>query len=257
MLIPRFFRSRRRSSDPSGSGFPEAWRTIIEGRVRQWVYLSADERTRLEALALDLIADKDWEAAQGFELTDEIIVTIAAQAALLTLELPGDSYRNVGTILVHPSHMMLEGEHSAAPGVMSNSRTAIDGQAVYGGPVVIAWDTARYEARHPGRGANVVFHEFAHKLDMLDGTVDGTPPLGDPAALERWIEVCTRIFRAVEIGEGGHALRAYAGVNAGEFFAVSTEVFFDNPHDLRHEHPDLYDCLRDFYRQDPAARLPA
>jgi Mlc titration factor MtfA (ptsG expression regulator) len=97
MLIPRFFRSRRRSSDPSGSGFPEAWRTIIEGRVRQWVYLSADERTRLEALALDLIADKDWEAAQGFELTDEIIVTIAAQAALLTLELPGDSYRHVGT----------------------------------------------------------------------------------------------------------------------------------------------------------------
>jgi Mlc titration factor MtfA (ptsG expression regulator) len=256
MLFSRFLR-RGRSDSRSTAGFPAEWRTIVESRVRQWRYLTPDERTRGEAITLDLIADKDWEAAHGFDLTDEMIVTIAAQAALLILELPADSYRDVRTILVHPSYMMLEGEHSMAGGVVSSERTAIDGQAVFGGPVVVSWDAARYEARHPGRGANVVFHEFAHKLDMLDGTIDGTPSIVGDEARERWVEVCTRVFHAVEIGHGGHALRAYAGVNAGEFFAVATEVFFDNPHDLRHEHPDLYDCLRDFYRQDPASRVPA
>jgi Mlc titration factor MtfA (ptsG expression regulator) len=103
----------------------------------------------------------------------------------------------------------------------------------------------------------VVLHEFAHKLDMLDGTLDGTPPLADQAQRERWIEVCTRIYRAVEIGEGGDALRSYAGIDAAEFFAVATETFFDRPNLLREEHPDLYECLRDFYRQDPATRTAA
>jgi MtfA peptidase len=257
------FRLRRRRADDASAGnaepaqgaFPPAWRTIVERRVQMWSRLTTDERQRLEAIALDLIADKDWEAARGFDLTDEIIVTIAAQAALLVLELPADSYRNVGTILVQPSAVRLDRAHRVSTGVMSDDRTYIDGQAVFGGPVMIAWDAARFEARHPGRGTNVVLHEFAHKLDMLDGTLDGTPLLADRAQRERWVDVCTRVYRAVEVGEGGEALRAYAGVDAAEFFAVATETFFDRPHLLREEHPDLYECLRDFYGQDPAVRI--
>jgi Mlc titration factor MtfA (ptsG expression regulator) len=227
---------------------------IVERRVQMFSALTPDEQQRLETIALDLIADKDWEAAHGFELTDDIVVTIAAQAALLVLELPADSFRNVSTILVQPSAVRLERAHRTGKGMMSDDRMFIDGQAVFGGPVMIAWDAARFEARHPGRGTNVVLHEFAHKLDMLDGTLDGTPLLADQAQRERWIEVCTRVYRAVEIGEGGEALRSYAGIDAAEFFAVATEVFFDRPHMLRDEHPDLYECLRDFYRQDPSTR---
>ncbi|CAB4733223.1 unannotated protein [freshwater metagenome] len=248
---------RRRTIDgsPDGTGgFPAAWRSIVEQRVRMFAWLDADEQQRLEAIALDLIADKDWEAAHGFELTDEIIVTIAAQAALLVLELPADAYRNVSTILVQPSAVRLERAHRTPQGLMSDDRMLVDGQAFFGGPVMIAWEAARFEARHPGRGTNVVLHEFAHKLDMLDGTLDGTPPLADQAQRERWIEVCTHVYRAVEIGEGGEALRSYAGIDAAEFFAVATEVFFDRPHLLRDEHPDLYECLHDFYGQDPATR---
>ncbi|MSX85961.1 MAG: hypothetical protein F2754_01075, partial [Actinobacteria bacterium] len=218
---------RRRTIDgsPDGTGgFPAAWRSIVEQRVRMFAWLDADEQQRLEAIALDLIADKDWEAAHGFELTDEIIVTIAAQAALLVLELPADAYRNVSTILVQPSAVRLERAHRTPQGLMSDDRMLVDGQAFFGGPVMIAWEAARFEARHPGRGTNVVLHEFAHKLDMLDGTLDGTPPLADQAQRERWIEVCTHVYRAVEIGEGGEALRSYAGIDAAEFFAVATEV---------------------------------
>jgi Mlc titration factor MtfA (ptsG expression regulator) len=100
-----------------------------------------------------------------------------------------------------------------------------------------------------------VFHEFAHKLDMLDGTVDGTPPLATREQLTRWVEVCTRVYEQVVVGEAGRTLRSYAGVNPGEFFAVATETFFDDPLGLRAEHPDLYGVLADFYRQDPAKRL--
>jgi voltage-gated potassium channel Kch len=136
-------------------------------------------------------------------------------------------------------------------GIVSDDPMPILGQAAYQGPVLIVWDEALNEARHPGTGHNVVFHEFAHKIDMLDGTIDGTPPLATRDELERWVEVCTRVYGQVSSGNGGRTLRAYAGVNPAEFFAVATEAFFDDPRGLHDEHGDLYDVLREFYRQDP------
>jgi MtfA peptidase len=238
------------------AGFLPEWRALLERKVGHWAFLDDDERGRLERLALALVAEKGWEAANGFELTDEIMVIIASQAAMLGLGLPDDAFRGVHSILVHPTTMVLTGPHSQVSGLMSDEPMAILGQAVYQGPVVIAWDTALDEARHPGRGHNVVFHEFAHKLDMLDGTVDGTPPLADQAQHDEWVRVCTDVYEQVSHGRGGHSLRPYAGVNPGEFFAVATEVFFDAPAALVAEHPDLYGVLRAFYRQDPAARVP-
>lgn len=238
------------------AGFLPEWRDLLAHKVGHWHRLAPDERARLETLALGLIAEKAWEAANGFALTDEIMVVIAAQASLLILGLPDDSYRGVHSIVVHPTTLVLSGPHSQVGGVVSDDPMAILGQAVYEGPVVIAWDTALDEARHPGRGHNVVFHEFAHKLDMLDGTVDGTPPLADRQQFDRWVRVCTAVYERVVVGEGGQTLRAYAGVNPGEFFAVATEVFFDAPTQLQGEHPDLFGVLRDYYRQDPAARAP-
>ena len=109
--------------------------------------------------------------------------------------------------------------------------------------VLIAWDAVRRDLRQPHGGHNVVFHEFAHKLDMLDGFIDGTPPLADRATVERWVAVCTAAYEALRAGEGGELLRPYAGTNPGEFFAVATEVFFVQPVELRAEQPDLYEVL--------------
>jgi Mlc titration factor MtfA (ptsG expression regulator) len=121
--------------------------------------------------------------------------------------------------------------------------------------VIVAWDAARAGGRHPERGQNVVLHEFAHKLDMLDDMIDGTPPLPDRAARQRWIEVCTAEYERVRAGLGGHLLWSYAGVNPGEFFAVATEVFFTRPIELREQKPALYEVFADYYGQDPAGRL--
>ena len=133
--------------------------------------------------------------------------------------------------------------------------TSLPGEAHHDrGPVLLAWDQVVVGARHHGRGHNVVFHEFAHKMDMLDGVVDGTPLLPNKLALDRWIEVCIAELELMRRGEAGPLLDDYGATDPGEFFAVATEVFFDRPIDCREIKPDLYEVLAAFYRQDPAAR---
>ena len=122
------------------------------------------------------------------------------------------------------------------------------------GPVLLAWDQAEQSARHPGSGNNVVYHEFAHKLDMLDGIVDGTPRFGRRGELDEWVEVCTEAFEALRAGIDREPLQPYGATNPAEFFAVATEAFFDVPLMLEANESRLYDVLRDYYRQDPAAR---
>ncbi len=247
----RHHRQRRERVD---AGFRPQWRELLQVRMPTWSRLDGSERQRLEQVTVQLLADLHWEAANGFELTDDIEVTIAADAALLLLGLPDDSFSHVHTVLIHPSTVVLHGEHSQVSGIVSDGPMPILGQADAHGPVLVVWDAVLREARHPGSGHNVVLHEFAHRLDMLTGTADGTPPMGDAEQSERWVEVCTDVYDRVVEGRAGQVLRSYAGVNPAEFFAVATEAFFDASVALRREHPDLYDVLQSFYHQDPAAR---
>jgi Mlc titration factor MtfA (ptsG expression regulator) len=254
MIGSRWSRRRRRALDEP---FPEAWRKVIERRWTTWSLLTDDERMRLEDLIKRFVADIRWEAAQGFTVTDEMRAVIAAQACLLVLDLePGlELYRHVASIIVHPRTVVLRGQRRVGGGMMSDSPFAISGQAHHRGPVLLVWSTAAFEARHPERGHNVVYHEFAHQLDMVDGTVDGTPPLTDMAERQRWIDVCTAEFEALRRGDDEQSvLREYGAVDPGEFFAVATETFFSRPVELAEQKPALYGVLRDFYRQHPAER---
>ncbi|HYL50832.1 MAG TPA: M90 family metallopeptidase [Acidimicrobiia bacterium] len=245
-------RKRARLDEP----FPEEWRAILDANVVHWSFLTTDERPRREDTILWLVVDKRWEAARGFVLTDEIRVTIAAQAALLVLGFDEDPYENVGTIIVHPTTMIFTGPRGGAiPGTVVDSPLHALGVAHYDGPLIIAWDEALACARHPERGHNVVYHEFAHKLDMLDGVIDGTPPLPTQQAMQRWVEVCTAEYEALQQGQPDPLLGSYAAVDPAEFFAVTTELFFDLPIELEDAKPALYEVLRDFYRQDPAERV--
>jgi MtfA peptidase len=134
---------------------------------------------------------------------------------------------------------------------------ALLGEAHHGGPVVLAWDRVLRDGKRPQDGHNLVYHEFAHKLDMLDGSADGTPPLHDRAALARWSKTCESAFLALRQATAhgaAHELDSYGATNEAEFFAVATEHFFDRPRPLQQHLPELYEALKDFYRQDPAAR---
>ena len=247
-------RRRRERRERLEAGFRPEWRDLLASRMRTWRLLDDAERDRLEMLTLQLLVELHWEAAADFELTEDVEVTIAADAVVLLLGLPDDSFAGVRTVLVHPTTVVLQGEHSQVAGVVSDGPLPILGQADLHGPVLIVWDAVLAEARHPGSGHNVVFHEFAHRLDMLTGSADGTPPMSSVEQSERWVEVCTAAYQEVVAGRGGSVLRSYAGVNPAEFFAVATEAFFDAPVALRRERPELYDVLEGYYRQDTAAR---
>jgi MtfA peptidase len=235
--------------------FPDEWRGWLERNFAHWRCLNDDERRRMEDLVRMFIADKYWEGGGGFEVTDEMKVTIAAQACLLLLNIEHDFYRIVRTIIVYPSGYFAPSRSGIGGGaVIETPGLAVLGQAHYRGPVILSWQHVRHGGVNPHDGHNLVFHEFAHKLDMADGMVDGTPPLRDREQLREWVEVMTREFVSLRNGHGS-LLRSYGATNPGEFFAVATEAFFEQPLEMRHMHPDLYGVLQRFYRQDPAQRM--
>jgi MtfA peptidase len=252
--------SERRRKKLTKAPFPSSWEEIIRRNVAHYCMLEDAERAHLRALIQVFIAEKNWEGAGGLELDDEIRVTISAQACLLILGLPHNYYRNVQSIIVYPSTVIPPQrklgsfENTAAPVVVEQP---ILGQAFQQGPVIIVWDAALRGGRHPELGHNVIYHEFAHKLDMLDDAADGTPPLRDRAEYRDWILICTREFQRLrhDVITGKKSfLDAYGATTEAEFFAVATEQFFDQPRLMIEHAPDLYRVLQEYYRQDPSER---
>ena len=237
---------------------PASWDGYLDDNVALARGLDPAARRELLARVSAFIGATSWESCGGLELTEEVQVTIAAQACLLTLGRADDLYTDVDTILVYPSTLVRPPrplglfEQPRAP--VGHGMTVI-GEAMLRGPVVLAWDAVLAGGRGLMPG-NVVLHEFAHKLDMATGQIDGTPPLDGRAARARWAEVCTRVYaehRArVEAG-WPTGMDAYGATNEAEFFAVATETYFTRPLALAWEHPALYQLLSDFYRPAPAS----
>lgn len=235
---------------------PPAWSRWLEA-LPFYGRLSTGERHRLRDIARVLIAEKSWEGCGGLEITDEIRVLVAAQAALLILAIDHDYYRDVRSILVYPSSYIASQPRTDHAGVVHEGGHANLGEAWQRGPVILAWDAAAQGARDPRDGHNLVLHEFAHKLDMLDGFADGTPPLRNRQAYASWKRIMTEEYQAlIEASRRGErtVLDDYATTNPAEFFAVATESFFEKAVQLRERHPSLYALLRDYYGQDPAAQ---
>jgi len=256
----RWLKDRRRRKFIAAP-FPGLWENIIRKNVAHYHLLADDERAHLRALVQVFIAEKTWEGAGGLELTDEIRLTISAQACLLLLGLTHDYYRNVESIIVYPFAVV---PTRSRPGFFENAVAPVGaehpilGQAFLRGPVIIIWDAALSGGRHPEHGHNVIFHEFSHKLDMLDGGADGTPPLRNRTEYRDWVEICSREFARLKqdaLAGRKSFLDPYGATNEAEFFAVATEQFFDQPQLMLERAPDLYRVLRQYYNQDPYSRL--
>jgi len=207
---------------------------------------------KLRDMALLFLAEKEFTGAHTLDVTDEMRVSIAAQACVPVLELGLDWYAGWRGIIVYPGDFRVRREEMDEDGVVHEWDDEIAGEAMPGGPVVISWDAAAHDPL-----INVVIHEFAHKLDMLNGTADGVPPLHtgmDRAAWKRaFADAYEGFCDAVDRGRDTW-LDPYAAEHESEFFAVMSEAFFREASETRHRYPDVYDQLKLFYRQDPAAR---
>lgn len=235
--------------------FPAEWEQILAAGLSHWQHLDLDERSRLRCLTQVFVAEKSWEGCGGLDMTDEIRVTVAGQACLLLLGLENVEFTDVDSILVYPHAVKTpEGPHASYGSVVESGSLPILGQALSGGPVLLTWDAITKSARHPERGHNVVYHEFAHKLDMLNGPPDGLPPLHEGMRRQAWTAAFEPAWRdfceRVDDGEDTF-IDPYAAESPAEFFAVTSEVFFEAPDLLHAEYPAVYEQLKQFYRQDP------
>jgi hypothetical protein len=243
----------RRRKKLEEAPFPEGWQAHLDANVAMAGRLDAAMQERLRDLAVVFIDEKSWEGCGGLEMTDEVRVTVAAQACLLLLGREHSLYEDVETILVYPSTMISPGGRRDGLVVHEEGQVILGQAHGNGGPVLLAWDDVLEGGKEIGK-RNVVIHEFAHKIDMVDGTVDGTPPLPDRAAREAWARICSEAFlelqARVEAGKRTF-IDEYGATNEAEFFAVASEHYWCQPKKLERNEPELYELLRGFYRFDP------
>jgi len=241
-------RQRRRISlEP----FPNDWHGVLSRNVAQYALLEPTQRAKLQTDLRILAAEKHWVGCRGLTVTDEIKVTISAQACLMLLgNNRHDYFGRVLSILVYPSTFREGPEPGEEPDMVGMA-----GRSFYRGPVILAWDAVLDEGRDCSLGSNVVIHEFAHQLDDLDGLVNGTPALETDNDCDTWRRVMTkeytRLLRDLR-KERETFLGDYASTNATEFFAVASERFFTRPSALRRYHPELYGLLAAYYGVEAA-----
>jgi MtfA peptidase len=235
--------------------FPNEWLKIIKRNVAFFVRLSAKDQAELLDHIQIFLAEKIFEGCAGQEITDEVRVTVAAQACLLLLHRKTDYFPRLLTILVYPSTYLVDEQRPITAEIWEEGKSHRAGETARTmGSMVLAWDAVKAGAADPSDGKNVVLHEFAHQLDYENFAADGTPALATRNQQLAWREVMRTEFASLRAAEATGIptlLDTYGATNAAEFFAVSTEAFFERPIMLRAQHPRLYAELQNYFQQDP------
>lgn len=233
----------------------DAWRAAVSG-LYLLRGLPEDELEHLRELATLFLHEKQVVAASGHSLDDVTRIKIAAQACLPILNLGMDYYAGWVSVIVYPGEFVPKHEFMDDAGVVHITHDPLKGESWERGPVILSGTDAVRLGEYDG--VNVVIHEFAHKLDMLNGATNGYPPLHKGMSTEQWAQsfstaftdFCTKVEAGMEM-----VFDPYGAKNPAEFFAVMSEAFFEAPHTLLQEYPDVYQQLAAFYRQDPALRM--
>jgi MtfA peptidase len=234
--------------------FPPQWREILRRRMPAFAQLPADVQLRLKKQAQVLLAEKPFIGCAGLELTDEMRVLVAVQAALLLLGRRAGAFDGLRQILVYPGAFVVDRSTADAAGLVRDERRALAGESWQQGQVLLSWDDVLAGAADPHDGRNVVIHEFAHQLDQAHGAANGAPFLPGAQRRARWAAVLGAEFQALQerLAQGMESLiEPYAATNPAEFFAVVSELFFERPAELAANHAALYDEYRLFYGVDP------
>lgn len=218
---------------------------------------SEADRAALRRLCSLFLAEKEFTGAGGLQVTDDMAVAIAAQACLPVLQLGLQAYDSFVGIVVHGDEVVAPREVMDDDGIVHAYDELLTGEAMEGGPVMLAWADVLAAGELAELSYNVVIHEFAHVLDMADGQADGVPPLPSSAARQAWIDCIDTEYQAfvarIDAGHDDTTLDPYGAEGVEEFFAVAAEGFFVAPEAMSQEHPALYRLFADYFRQDPLA----
>lgn len=237
-----------------GASYEPAWEPILEKNTVLYGGLCAAEKERLRARTVEFLGSKSFEGCGGLELTEEMMVTVAGTASLLMMNRPCPLFPALFTVLLYPSVFRARHVEETDSGIVHESAPETLGESWESGSVILAWDAVRPGDRNHTPGQNIILHEFAHQLDLDDGAEDGAPKLDSREAQRTWAEVFREAFEERKwMRRMGHrcVLDDYATTHPAEFFAVSTEVFFERPARLERTFPRLYSELKRYFRFDP------
>jgi Mlc titration factor MtfA (ptsG expression regulator) len=234
--------------------FPDAWDRMLHGSVPFYRRLSESDRQELQGRIHVFLAEKRFEGCAGMEITDEVRVTIAAQACVLLLHRDTDCFPAMTSIFVYPSLFYTDVVEENDDGVVSEYEEDRSGESWDYGPVVLSWEDVLAGASGDEGGYNSVIHEFVHQLDLENGASDGVPKLETHEQYESWERVFTEAFERFERrvnADRPTVIDEYGVEGPDEFFAVAVEHFFQTPDELRSEYPKLYNELKAYFKQDP------
>lgn len=238
--------------------FKDEWITLLRHNLPLYERLPAKLRETLHEKVGQFIATTFFEGCGELELSDEMILTVAAQACLLVIAHEGPPYPRLNTVLLYPSAFTTNHETVGPGGTIIQREVKCLGESWDNGTVILAWDSVRHGAINIFDGHNVTFHEFAHQLDAMDGDTDGVPLLENEEAYQTWANVlgehANDLIDRVQRGRKT-VLDEYGATAPEEFFAVATEAFFEKPKQLKAKRPGLYEELQKFYRVDPESWL--
>lgn len=230
--------------------------TLWTATLRRCTYACAlppDDHTRLRELTAQVLRAKSFEGAAGFKVTEPVRARIALHAAIPILHLGPDYYADWSSIVIYPGDFRVHDEYMDEDGVVHREIMDLCGQSLSRGPIVLSWEAMREEDETPG-DHDLVIHECAHKLDLLNGDANGFPPLHPDMDTRAWARDFHAAYRQLCTEPGAPAasrIDPYAAEDPAEFFAVLSETFFTAPHLVYEDHPTVYKQLQRFYRQDP------
>ena len=232
--------------------FPPQWLEYIQRNIGLYPRLPEALQQQLLGHVQVFLAEKRFYGFEGLQITDEIRVTVAAQACILQLNRPATYFPGFSSIYMYPASYKVQ-ERSIAGDLSVGSESIRLGESWQRGPVVLSWRDSKQGGVNEEDGQNVVIHEFAHKLDEENGAVDGLPPLSESTQYKSWAEVLGKEFHKLQKTEGRSVIDRYGATNPQEFFAVVTETFFEKPEQLQEKHAELYDEFKRFYQLDPVS----
>ena len=248
----RWFRSQKRRA-LLATPMTSDWRELLKRNLPLYSLLPPELQKQLHGHIHVFLHDKQFIGCAGLEITDEIRLTIAAQACMLLLNRETGYYPLRSTILVYPDTYVAD--ETVSDGlVVTRQKKARMGESWRRGPVVLSWEDVRHGASDAGDGDNVVLHEFAHQLDQHYSAAAGAPLLASRSAYSAWGQVFSKEYELLRMktAKGRKSVMdSYGATNPAEFFAVATETFFEKPGQLKSKHPELYEELYSFYRVNP------
>lgn len=227
-------------------------RAIVAEQVPLTQKLPSEILGKLEGKIHIFLHQIEFIGCDGLEVTEEMQLSIAAQACLLVVN--SDTwYKHLRTVLIYPgAFKSREREHDGY--VVTERESVRLGESWSRGPVVLSWAHTEQGSINDKDGRNVVLHEFAHQIDDLSGHTDGAPILNTGQSFADWERVFTDAFeshvRSVERGRKT-VFDAYGAEGPEEFFAVAVEVFFEKPAALSREEPAVYEQLAELFRLEP------